>query len=321
MTELFTSNLLEKVINRPIQSGLNHLTIVSGFASASFVRHILDIDPAIHLSLLIGMAKSRGIAIPDHNGYNQLITEIAQDRFECLYYTGKIPCHAKALHFSNDSGSTKMAFAGSANFTWGGFRDNQEVVLPAPPQQVIDLYNSLIPETVQCTDSETDIPICIFDTSVSQADSIRRSHGGTTRDLIRQTPFVRLSLLTGSGEMHWHSGLNWGQRNNRDRDQAYIPVPIQVHRNDPDFFPPLGHRFLVQTDDGELFWCVMAQENRKGIHTPEDNSILGSYFRKRLGLNSGARVEKEHLDQYGRSDTTFYRIDGDLFFMDFSIED
>ena len=63
----------------------------------------------------------------------------------------------------------------------------------------------------------------------------------------------------------------------------------------------------------------MAQQNRKGIHTPEDNSLLGRYFRKRLGLPSGAQVKKADLEKYGRSDVTIFKIDGDLYLLDFSL--
>jgi hypothetical protein len=132
---------------------------------------------------------------------------------------------------------------------------------------------------------------------------------------------VTLSLLAADGTMHSKAGLNWGQREGRDPDQAYIPVPAEVHRDLPGFFPPLGRRFTVQTDDGEVFICVTAQQNRKGLETPEDNSLLGRYFRRRLGVGSGEFVTRDHLQAYGRTDVKITKIDDDLYIMEFSRHD
>lgn len=74
----------------------------------------------------------------------------------------------------------------------------------------------------------------------------------------------------------------------------------------------------MEADDGAVFVAVIAQQNRKAIETPEDNSLLGSYFRRRIGLPEGEFVEREDLDAYGRSHITITKIDEDLFLMDFS---
>jgi hypothetical protein len=94
-------------------------------------------------------------------------------------------------------------------------------------------------------------------------------------------------------------------------------VPKRVHEIDPTFFPPLKQWFLVQTVDGELWWCVMAQAERKGIHTPEDNSTLGRYFRRKLGLKDGALVTRDDLLKYGRTDVTILKLDSNMYILDF----
>ena len=43
--------------------------------------------------------------------------------------------------------------------------------------------------------------------------------------------------------------------------------------------------------------CVTAQDGGKGLHTHKDNSILGKYFRERLGLPSGEFITRKHLDK------------------------
>ena len=64
----------------------------------------------------------------------------------------------------------------------------------------------------------------------------------------------------------------------------------------------------------------MEQQNDKAITTPASNALLGEYFRNRLGLGNGAYIEKRHLQAYGRMDVTFYKIDDEQYYMDFSIE-
>lgn len=60
-------------------------------------------------------------------------------------------------------------------------------------------------------------------------------------------------------------GLNWGQRLGREPNQAYIPIPIAIHKEFPNFFPNRKNEFSVITDNGESFVCVIAQENSKAI--------------------------------------------------------
>ena len=72
------------------------------------------------------------------------------------------------------------------------------------------------------------------------------------------------------------------------------------------------------TDDGQRLWCIRGGDNGKNLETPDDNSILGKYFRRRLSLESGIFVRKEDLDNYGRTSVAISRLDGDVFFLDFS---
>ncbi|OTP86755.1 hypothetical protein B5S42_12510 [Gilliamella apicola] len=128
---------------------------------------------------------------------------------------------------------------------------------------------------------------------------------------------VILSLLdSNTHETHLSSGLNWGQRKNREPNQAYIPVPAKVVRT--GFFPPGGKHFEVLTDDSEYLILRLEQDNDKAITTPENNSILGKYFRNRLGLNTGEFVTREHLEKYGRTDVTFYKTSNGEYLLDFS---
>jgi hypothetical protein len=136
--------------------------------------------------------------------------------------------------------------------------------------------------------------------------------------MLKNLKFVDLSLLS-KGAVPKRSGLNWGQRDGRDPNQAYLSVPRKIHRDNTEFFPSLAKPFLIITDDGKMVNCVMAQANRKGIHTKEKNSIMGAYFRHRLGMKDGAFVMKDDLIRYGRDSVRIYKIDDETYYLDFSV--
>ena len=102
----------------------------------------------------------------------------------------------------------------------------------------------------------------------------------------------------------------------REPNQAYIRLTSNIYRT--DFFPPVSVHFTLLTDDGKTLICTRAQQNGKAIHTPHNNSLIGEYFRRRLGVANGEPVQKRHLEKYGRSEVTFYKIDDETYYMDFS---
>jgi hypothetical protein len=135
-------------------------------------------------------------------------------------------------------------------------------------------------------------------------------------------PMVTLPLTmrdprNGSIIVHNGAGLNWGQRAGRNPNEAYIPVPAPVARQ--NFFPPRQTHFTVYTDDGDTLICVIAQQGSKCIETTFSNRILGVYFRRRLNLPLGTYIDIAHLNAYGRTDVDFYKIDAETYYMDFSV--
>ncbi|MEI7485483.1 MAG: hypothetical protein WCK13_12300 [Ignavibacteriota bacterium] len=46
---------------------------------------------------------------------------------------------------------------------------------------------------------------------------------------------------------------------------------------------------------------------------------MGEYFRNRINVANGAPVSTQDLLDYGRTDATFYKIDDETYFMDFSV--
>ena len=74
---------------------------------------------------------------------------------------------------------------------------------------------------------------------------------------------VSCSLINRSGIVSERSGLNWGQRANREPNQAYISLTSDICNS--DFFPPRATHFTISTDDGQIIICTRAQDNGKAI--------------------------------------------------------
>ena len=130
---------------------------------------------------------------------------------------------------------------------------------------------------------------------------------------------VTLSLLTNRGTVAEKSHLNWGQRRNRNRDEAYIHIPVEHRR--PGIFPPRRVPFTVRTDDEVTMIMVRQQDEGKAISTTDGNYILGEYFRRRMRVPLGKKIRMEDFQRYGRIDVEFVKLDDETYLMDFSIQD
>lgn len=118
---------------------------------------------------------------------------------------------------------------------------------------------------------------------------------------------IKVTLLD-STNFNVQYGLNWGQRENRDPNQAYLQLEPDVYKS--DFFPRKGKYFIVKTDDNETLIFNRAQKQYGcALQTPENNAIIGKYIRKRLNIESGLEIKKEDILKYQKLDIDFYKID------------
>lgn len=125
---------------------------------------------------------------------------------------------------------------------------------------------------------------------------------------------VKVSLLDKNNEVQY--GLNWGQREKRDPNQSYLQLTTEIYRG--DFFPPKGKFFIVNTDDNKTLILTRAQKDLGcALQTPENNALLGSYIRSRLGVPSGQEITKQDILKNGTSYFTFSKIDDMHYYLNF----
>ncbi|MBH0230068.1 restriction endonuclease PLD domain-containing protein [Halobacillus yeomjeoni] len=309
---LIRSNFFQEIIAHPYNEGRRRLEVISGYSSPSFLFNLLSSFDELQIDLTIGMAKEDSISSWNHIQYQDLVHEFS-DRLTVKYYYGEPPVHSKIYYWDGDLANPEIAFIGSGNLTRNGFSNYNEV------------FSSVNPDDIRAAMEYADVIDCTDD-DVNDIIGFGYSNGGREIDtsavgrIVQNHPRVDLMLTEthDSRQVHSRSGLNWGHREGRERNQAYIPAPRRVHTSNPGFFPPRRQVFNIITDDGESFACVMAQENSKAIESCYDNSIIGRYFRRRLGLSDGEFITIDHLDSYGRSFVTLYKIDEETYFMDFS---
>ena len=300
-------NLFEEILVSPASGGADGLLIVSGYASGSMAyRHLATPEIAgagVKVRLVVGMAASSdGIRLADHDMFRQLETE---SPFECHYRIAPPAVHSKVYVWMRGDAPMR-AFIGSANYTEQGFLSNRQenAMDETDPQAAHGYFMDTLRGAMGISHDD------IEDNVVLRRNEPRSRESGDC---------ITVSLLSRAGVVPTRSGLNWGQRYGRNPNQAYIQLGAEIGRS--DFFPTRPEQFTVVTDDNLSFIAVRAQKSDAGdaIETPEGNHILGAYLRARIGVRSGAPVAKRDLENYGRTDITFCKIEDDTYSMDFSV--
>ena len=316
---ILANDLFEQVLINPvINDDFDTLNVVSGYASPSMVfqqlNSLKEKQKNITLNLIVGMTPTDGIIKSSHLGFKKLMEDDFLSKFNCSYVQNIPTVHSKIYIWSKKS-QPISAYAGSANYTLTGFgktyRKQKEVLTPCDPTMALDYFKHIEQNTIYC--NHIDAEVFVTEKAIIEKQGIIDNVKTAQEE-------VKLSFISKKyNDIPTRSSLNWGQRPElgRNPNQAYIPIPSTIYGT--DFFPPVGVYFTVHTDDQHVLLCTRAQENGKAIHTPQNNSLLGEYFRNRLSLSSGALVTKADLEKYGRTEVTFIKIDDENYFMNFSV--
>ncbi|MDR1027491.1 MAG: NgoFVII family restriction endonuclease [Rickettsiales bacterium] len=321
---ILKDDLFKKILLEPARQ-FDELCIVSGFATPAMVVHHLSEVKAtfdkdnLRVRLIVGMTPGvAGMSKPHHKNFTKLVEE--QHNFVCSYLKADAdPTHTKLYTWLKD-GRPQAAFVSSANYTLNAFRREQdEVATECDPEEAYRYFQSKDPLSLYCTCPEA---LDLVREEVVRPVYVRGGSEDEQRAIVdinkgqEGVDWVRLPLFSErQNRMHEHSGLNWGQRDGREPNQAYIPVPIDVR--ELGFFPPRGEQFSVLTDDGFPFVCVIAQDGGKAIHTTNNNSEFGEYFRNRLGVALSTPITLKDLDRFGSRYVKFTKINEEEYYMEF----
>lgn len=97
------------------------------------------------------------------------------------------------------------------------------------------------------------------------------------------------------------SGLNQWNAGGRKRDlgEVYIPVPMEIHKKYPNFFPNRDEEFPLQIPTGQIFSAKLCQDNSKALMTNPNNALSDWLLRKIFQLNEGELATYERLNLLG----------------------
>lgn len=308
---MINDELVNRIFWEPVAKGADELLILSGNATANMaswvIKNIEEHTKAkIKMQLSVGMPLAFGIDQTAHDGFKELMSNSYSkvvESFVCGYVCEGVPVDARLYIWAKNS-KPIIAFNGSANFTQLDFSTKRVgYMTECDPAIALEYYRKIENSTYYCNNNEIEDIIVVLPT---------KNKGSNAAES------MTLSLLSRNGDVGKRSGLNWGQRDGREHNQGYIPLPIDKAQS--GFFPLGKQHFTVVTDDRHQLILRVEQQFDKAITTPLNNALIGEYFRNRLGLANGAFVTKEDLIAYGRTDVTFYKIDEEQYYMDFGVK-
>lgn len=142
----------------------------------------------------------------------------------------------------------------------------------------------------------------------------------------RKIEYVLLPLFSTRGklkEVPLKSGLNQWNAGGRDRnaDELYIPVPVNIRKNNPTFFPDRNTPFNLHLPNGEVINAKICQDGGKALMS-NPNSVLGKWLlRDVLHLQEGRLATIETLNVAGFDSVIVYKIDARNYRLDVCYSD
>ncbi len=319
MSSEYSGSLAQKILFDPITLGADKLCILSKEASPSMISWLLTTYDekkikGITVELIVtSLSDKGGVTKMTHEAFKEIHrlshATNASNAFSCSYYYGTSIFTDNVLVWLFNEKPLK-AYSFSCNFTQSDLlRHDGGLLSDYNEDSALIIFEQAIDKSIYCVNSEIEDFVVIGPAYVPTTEALN----------LKNPNFITLSLVTKrTGEPGTKSGLNWGQRSKRNRNEAYIPIPRKIAKS--GFFPLNEQHFLVVTDDHHTLQLRVEQQNDKAITTPTSNAQLGEYFRNRLGLRNGVYVRVEDLDAYGRRDVSFLKIDDEQFYMDFSVD-
>ena len=114
------------------------------------------------------------------------------------------------------------------------------------------------------------------------------------------------------------SGLNQWNAGGRKRDlsEIYIPIPIEIHKKFPNFFPPRDVKFNLSVPTKEILSTKVCQDNSKALMTDPNKALADWLLRKVLKLNEGELATTQKLNELGFDSVIISKIDDENFEID-----
>ena len=135
---------------------------------------------------------------------------------------------------------------------------------------------------------------------------------------IKQT--VYLPLYGKDQTVFKRSGLNQWNAGGRERhpNEVYIPIPAEVHKNFPGFFPDKDTAFFLKFPDGEKVESKICQAGGKALMTKSNRKLGKLILRDGLKLKEGELATYDKLQLFGIDSVRIDKISNSEFEINFS---
>ena len=135
---------------------------------------------------------------------------------------------------------------------------------------------------------------------------------------IKQT--VYLPLYGRNQTVFEKSGLNQWNAGGRDRhpNEVYIPIPVEIHKNFPSFFPDRDTPFDLKLPNGKKMQSKICQDGGKALMSYSNRELGQWILRDVLKLKEGQILDYEKLQTIGIDSVRIDKISNSDFEINFS---
>ena len=135
---------------------------------------------------------------------------------------------------------------------------------------------------------------------------------------IKQT--IYLPLYGSSRTVFERSGLNqWNAKGRaRHQNEVYIPIPSEIHKNFPHFFPNRDIPFDLKLPDGSIMQSKICQDRGKALMSSSNRELGKWILRDVLELKEGKLLTYEKLQILGIDSVRIDKISSSEFEINFS---
>lgn len=148
----------------------------------------------------------------------------------------------------------------------------------------------------------------------------------STNKLIKGENYVILPLYGFKNRQKFvfpKSGLNQWNAGGRKRDlgEVYIPIPIDIHKQFPNFFPKRDVHFKLKIPTGEIFTgeifsAKVCQDNSKALMTNPNKALSDWLLRKVFQVKEGELLTIEKMNKLGFDSVIIFKDDGENYRID-----
>ncbi len=167
-----------------------------------------------------------------------------------------------------------------------------------------------------------DIDVEIIDSPLELLDEIIRQLSEFRKPV--QENFVILPLYSTRSRdqktIPERSGLNQWNAGGRERDygEVYIPIPQNIHKKYPNFFPNRNVSFNLIVPSGEILSAKVCQDNSKALMTNPNNALSEWMLRDVLRLQEGELLTYKKLLTLGIDSMKVVKVDKENYKINFS---